>query len=200
MLRHPSHRNNSFDWANNNENYRREGSLDIGHRIKNSTSTDLNDVIHVNSAAHILINKKAKFIANNSQQIAQELSDLVVYTQAVKFRDLNIITPTNYSLSTASSSMIFKQNNSRKQSTNIQCGNALAKSKSNIHPQLLPQYSISSSGTDGSRPDLLNLKPRIDLSLINNDQSNSPLSHQVTSMNESKAKQVCKKRPLEAIW
>ncbi len=77
--------------------------------------------------------------------------------------------------------------------------NVLMKPRSNM-PQIVTQQSVSSSGTDGSKSDLMNLKPKNDLpSIQSSEQSNSPFSHQVTSMNESKAKQVCKKRPLEVI-
>lgn len=89
--------------------------------------------------------------------------------------------------------------------------------------QLITQQSVSSSGTDGSKTDLNNIKLRYnDSCLFNNnsyqqqsvlqssvgvtfDFSNQntnsiPFSYQVTSMNETKAKQISKKRPMDVIW
>ena len=83
--------------------------------------------------------------------------------------------------------------------------------------QLLPQQSVSSSsGTDGSKTDLMNLKfshgftATTTTTTIQQQHSgvtmdfagqlaSTPCSHQVTSMNESKAKQVCKKRAHDVI-
>lgn len=112
---------------------------------------------------------------------------------------MNLINSSNLSTSLASSTT-FKQT-ARKLSTNA-ATQILMKPKnvSGIQPQLVPQQSLSSSGTDGSKTDLINLKPKNDTVYIQSgEQSNAPLSHQVTSMNESKAKQVCKKRPFEVI-
>lgn len=92
--------------------------------------------------------------------------------------------------------------------------------------KLSTQQSLSSSGTDGSKTDLINLnlkfrsneittmsmsssqhQPQQTTSMgvtfdfaYSSSGSSTPYSHQVTSMNESKAKQVCKKRAIDVIW
>lgn len=88
-----------------------------------------------------------------------------------------------------------------------------------LHSKLVPQQSISSSGTDGSKTDLNNLnKSGIQLPPVGFSQTTAatavpinnelhhfsisysvPYSYQVISMNESKAKQMCKKRAPDVI-
>jgi hypothetical protein len=103
--------------------------------------------------------------------------------------------------------------------------NSNLNSKSNL---LITQQSLSSSGTDGSKTDLNtgnnnnnnnnNSSNRLQFTLSNNNSQNNstlmhsnlfdiqqmsnftPYSYQITSMNESKAKQLCKKRPYDVIW
>jgi hypothetical protein len=93
-------------------------------------------------------------------------------------------------------------------------------SPSNSNAQLVPQLSLASStGTDGSKSELYNrplivahqqqqqqqqhqLQLQQQHGLSSNTATNSipPYSYQVVSLNESKAKGECKKRPLDVIW
>ncbi len=108
--------------------------------------------------------------------------------------------------------------------SNLESRNSMAKTKASntsnelafASYQLPQQQSISSSGTDGSKSDLAHYgspkskeaslpKPPHLTSIGQNLELNtgcqlSPSSHQITSMNESKAKQICKKRPIDVIW
>ncbi len=100
--------------------------------------------------------------------------------------------------------------------TNNGNANALGNANKQANKKaLVTQPSISSSGTDGSKTDLIaqSIK-KLDYASNNNQHqgvsSNNqagfegtpavvPYSHQITSINESKAKQLCKKRPTDCI-
>ena len=121
--------------------------------------------------------------------------------------------------------------NKNKVNANTNTQTAMHNQGSSSNAQLVPQQSISSSGTDESKTDLRNLHLRFKSNELiyspttigshqqqGNQQlhvgatsmgvtfdsqyqnTSTPYSYQVTSMNESKAKQICKKRATDVIW
>ena len=160
----------------------------------------------------------------NKYQVNQNLSMNSLGNNMSKKSLSNIISSIN------SNSITSNLNSKNKVNTNTQATSHNQGSSSNA--QLVPQQSISSSGTDGSKTDLRTLHLRFKSNELiysptnigshpqqNNQQqlhvgatsmgvtfdsqyqsTSTPYSYQVTSMNESKAKQICKKRATDAIW
>lgn len=169
--------------------------------------------------------KKQSKTSQQNLQIAEELSNLVVYTQAVKFRELNLI-PVNINTGKI---LFYNPLKLSHQFPAVQ--NSIKNSKKSLNNlnfnqnKLITEESLSSSGTDGSKYDL-NIKHKIFTERCSQIQSgqfypsifqngnylkshisenqyqsnNIPYSYQIISLNESKAKQLCKKRAMDVIW
>ncbi|KAK9884811.1 hypothetical protein WA026_009037 [Henosepilachna vigintioctopunctata] len=112
-------------------------------------------------------------LKKRGSQISKELSDIVVYIQAIKFRGLNSISP--------SSSVKQKQQRT-----------CLSSSGSSMATGSSTSSTLSSTGVNPSDPDTITVE-----SEVKPQKSNVHVPcYQCSSINENTAKKLCRKQPL----